>query len=224
MKSKIWICPICNKSFNSRKLLRLHNLNKHTKQKSLYKNNDKWCCSFCNKEFENRYKAMGHLKSCEQHPNKNYHLDSIKRQVDTYKSRINNGIIVPHFIGKQHSLKTKQLLREKACNYLKTINPTPCRYNKKSINYFDMLSKQMGWNLQHAENSGEFYTGIGYFVDAYDKDLNIVVEYDEPAHYIDVYNNILKEKDIYRMNLIIKHLNCEFYRYNEKTEQLIKYS
>ena len=27
-----------------------------------------------------------------------------------------------------------------------------------------------GWIIQHAENGGEFYTGIGYWLDAYDKE------------------------------------------------------
>ena len=55
-----------------------------------------------------------------------------------------------------------------------------------------------GWTIQHAENGGEFYTGIGYWLDAYDKEKNIALEYDEPKHYIDIKNNILREKDIKR--------------------------
>jgi hypothetical protein len=64
----------------------------------------------------------------------------------------------------------------------------------------------------------------GYFLDGYDKDLNIAFEYDEPSHYEDVYNNILKEKDIIRQNNIIKSLNCEFWRYNERINLLYKVS
>lgn len=51
----------------------------------------------------------------------------------------------------------------------------------------------------------------GYFVDAYDKERNIVLEYYEPAHYVDVENNVLCEKDIIRQTSIIEHLHCEFW-------------
>lgn len=68
------------------------------------------------------------------------------------------------------------------------------RYNKSSIPILEAIAKEHGWNIQHAENGGEFYTGIGYFVDAYDKEKNIVLEFDEAAHYADAENSILSEK------------------------------
>ena len=52
------------------------------------------------------------------------------------------------------------------------------------------------------------------------KELNIAFEYDEPKHYVDVYNNILCEKDIKRQEEIINELKCKFYRYNEKLDKL----
>jgi len=51
--------------------------------------------------------------------------------------------------------------------------------------------------LQHAENGGEFEVA-GYYLDGYDKNLNIAFEYDEPGHYEDVINNILNKRDIER--------------------------
>jgi hypothetical protein len=80
------------------------------------------------------------------------------------------------------------------------------------------LSKENNWNLQHAKNGGEINIGtLGYFIDAYDKDKNIVVEYDEPRHYTD---GILNEKDVIRQNEIKTLLNCKFYRYDEKRNRL----
>jgi hypothetical protein len=61
-----------------------------------------------------------------------------------------------------------------------------------------------------------------YYDDAYDKEKNIVVEYDEKKHYDDVENNILREKDLKRQKEIIEHLHCEFWRYNETTKCLWK--
>ena len=96
------------------------------------------------------------------------------------------------------------------------------RYNKNAIPILEQIAKDHGWNIQHAENGGEFYTGIGYFVDAYDKEKNVVLEYDEPSHYVDVKNNILREKDLKRQREIIDYLHCEYWRYNEKMKILWK--
>ena len=97
----------------------------------------------------------------------------------------------------------------------------PC-FNRNACKYFDELSKQNEWELQHAENGGEIHLNeIGYWLDAYDKNKNIVVEYDEPKHF--TKNGKLKKKDIDRMNEICKHLKCEFWRYNEKKKTLTKY-
>jgi hypothetical protein len=93
-------------------------------------------------------------------------------------------------------------------------------YNKNACKYFDELSKHMGWNLQHAENGGEVFIHR-YYIDAYDKQRNIIVEYDEPRHYS---TGKLKQKDIDRMNNIIQATGCKFYRYNERTKELKQYA
>ena len=38
---------------------------------------------------------------------------------------------------------------------------------------------------------------------------------DNSAHYEDIEHNILREKDLKRQREIIKHLHCEYWRYNE---------
>jgi hypothetical protein len=92
-------------------------------------------------------------------------------------------------------------------------------YNPKACEYFDGLSEKMGWSLRHAKNGGEVYLSeLGYFLDSYDQERNIVVEYDEPRHYY--VDGRLKPRDIYRQSKIIDHLKCKFYRYNERESLL----
>lgn len=85
-------------------------------------------------------------------------------------------------------------------------------YNPNACKYFDELNKKNGWNLQHALNGGEIKIHR-YWVDAYDKERNIVVEYDEHQHYKNTGE--LLPYDIKRMHTIMNLLKCKFYRYNE---------
>jgi hypothetical protein len=97
----------------------------------------------------------------------------------------------------------------------------PC-FNRKSCVYFDDLNKQNNWNLQHALNGGEYnIKELGYWLDGYDKEKNIVVEYDEKYHYTKIGE--LKKRDIDRMNEICYYLKCQFYRYNERKGTLNEY-
>lgn len=78
--------------------------------------------------------------------------------------------------------------------------------------------KKKNWNLQHAENGGEITVGH-YYLDGYDKELNIAFEYDEPKHHYG-YNDELSKKDLEKMKYIKEKLHCRFFRYNEKTGEL----
>lgn len=213
-----WKCKICDYICETRALLKKHNIEQHNCQISSKKNT----CPYCGKEFESNYKLGGHLHSCKLHPLKEQHDLSAKQVGKRLSAKYKSGELIPSFKGKHHSAISKQLMREAACRYLQNNNPTPCRYNKYSIKVLEQIAKEHNWNIQHAENGGEFYTGIGYWLDAYDKEKNIALEYDEPEHYEDVENNILREKDLIRQKEIIEHLHCEYWRYNEKTHTLWK--
>ena len=119
-------------------------------------------------------------------------------------------------LGKKASDETKRKMRISKINYIIKENGGVCpMHNLKACKFLDDLSKKNNWNLRHALNGGEFYIKeLGYFVDGYDKDLNIIVEYDESLHYNK--NGELKTKDIVRQNEIIKSLNCKFFRFNER--------
>jgi very-short-patch-repair endonuclease len=67
-----------------------------------------------------------------------------------------------------------------------------------------------GYNFQHAENGGEYYIKeLGYFLDAYDLEKNVVLEIDESHHF---RNGKLRKKDIIRQEEITNFLGCKFIR------------
>lgn len=203
-----------------------------------------WECE-CGKQFNKSQSLNAHLSHCDYHheclgtirklrpselnhsmnwENKdNDEISNIRKKSWIIRHKnIEQGIEIPAFSGKHHSEESKQKIRESTIKYIKSCKgDCKPRYNKKACEYINKLNKQNNWNLQHAENGGE-YSICGYFVDGYDKDLNIVFEYDEAVHYFNKENNILKNKDIQRQNNIIKELNCEFWRYNEYLDLLYK--
>jgi len=84
-------------------------------------------------------------------------------------------------------------------------------YNKDACKLIEQYGKEHGYNFQHAENGGEYHIKeLGYFVDGYDKEKNVVIEYDEEYHFN--YNGTLKKKDARRQKEIIEEKNCKFIR------------
>lgn len=76
-------------------------------------------------------------------------------------------------------------------------------------------------NIQHAMNGGEYHIkDLGYWLDGYDKENNIVYEFDESYHFN--FDGELKEKDKIRQQEIEKYLNCEFVRIKETKKSLNK--
>lgn len=211
--------------------------------KSKYKINDNLYRCECGREFNNFQSLNAHFSHCDIH---NISVGRItKRRVypktmhwenktpeeiceihnktkKTLKNKYISCEIKGSFTGKSHTEETKEKIRESTIKYLeKTKGGCKARYSIIACKYIDELNKKNNWNLQHAENGGEVQL-FGYFVDGYDKNLNIVFEFDEPSHYIDIENNILKEKDIKRQNYIKSKLNCEFYRYNQQLDLFYK--
>ena len=200
-------------------------------------------CRFCDKLCVGKNSLMNHERLCKENPNRTessfvkynkekdqvwnkglnqYNNESIKKQSNSLKEKYGSGELINPFKGRKHTEESKEKTRLSALKYLENaVGEIKVRYSIKGCKYINELNNKFGWNLQHAENGGEV-SMFGYFFDGYDKERNIVFEYDEPRHYIDVENNILCNRDIERQNYIIKQLNCEFYRYNEAIDKFYK--
>jgi len=86
-------------------------------------------------------------------------------------------------------------------------------FNPKACEIFDKISEKKNIKIQHAMNGGEYYIKkLGYWVDGYDKENNVVYEFDEKYHD----SEIQKEKDLVREQEIINLLKCKFIRIKEK--------
>lgn len=94
-------------------------------------------------------------------------------------------------------------------------------YNTSSIPIIEGYGKKNGYNFQHAENGGEYHIEeLGYWVDGYDIENNVVLEFDEAHH------TRQQDKDNKRQNEIIKHIKCNFIRIDENGKEIlnIKYN
>lgn len=86
------------------------------------------------------------------------------------------------------------------------------RFNPKACELIEEYGKQNGYNFQHALNGGEYYIKeLKYFVDGYDKEKNVVIEYNEK------YHNLPKQRKIdeVREKKITDYLKCKFIKLYE---------
>ncbi len=204
--TKKWVrnCPKCNQEIFHK-----------NKYRCKYAHRDKLLCNSCCQLgiFEGRKLPQHQIELLKQRTGSNNPMFGKSHSIE---NKIKWSLNHKKKIVKLHTDETKQKLRECRSNWI-IKNKGGSQYNPNACTYFDLLNEQKNWNLQHALNGGEINC-IGYFLDAYDKERNIVVEYDEPKHY-DVHGN-LKQKDVLRQQRIITHLGCTFFRYNEKTKEL----
>ena len=146
--------------------------------------------------------------SCKGNAVMNINTECRSCSVINGKHNINN-------FGRKLTDKAKENLRIKVLNKVKMIGGLPS-FNLNACKFIDGLNKKFGWNLQHAKNGGEIEIS-GYCVDGYDKNKNIVFEYDERHHN----GPKRKQKDIKRQQIIMEKIKPSmFIRYDEKNDRL----
>ena len=117
---------------------------------------------------------------------------------------------------KIYSEKSKQKMREAVIRRIKKYGIHTRNFNPLACDFIDKLNGKSGYNFQHALNGGEVSIA-GYLVDGYDKEKNIVFEYDEPIHHTPSY----RTKDNRKQQTIIDTIKPNmFIRYDEKINRL----
>ena len=125
-----WKCIKCNLVFETKDKLMKHYHEFHqVKSQTIIQISDtEFECAYCHKRFSSKMSVMSHMRSCKCHPNKDLHdmqhrQDGLKKH-EAFKS----GALKSYWLGKKHSEKSKQQMRQSAVKYLQTLNSTPCRY------------------------------------------------------------------------------------------------
>lgn len=119
-------------------------------------------------------------------------------------------------IGKTRNDVTKTKMRLARIDQINKLHGQAIpNYNPDSIKIIEKTAEKHGiTDIQHAENGGEFYVkGLGYWVDGYSSNKNIVIEYYENRHLR------TKDRDIKRKQEIIQKLNCNFIEIKEWEKQ-----
>lgn len=110
----------------------------------------------------------------------------------------------------RHTQEARRKIRKKFAERIGTYRWRPT-YSPKACRLFDEIDKRLKFHGQHAENGGEYLIKeLGYWVDYYEPDLNLIIEYDEAHHY--TAQGVLKKKDRLRQAEIQNKLNCKFIR------------
>lgn len=197
-------CPVCNKILEYSVYYTWWWANKH-----------KQCCRTCSHTGKHlsiftKEKISLSTSGIRNPMYGKHHTDEIKNfiSINNRKNKSKTGQVC--------NADTKMNMRKSAIKRIQ-IQGTSRSYNPLACEFMDNMKK---YNFIHAKNNGDEYQFRGYFADGYDKEKNVWFEYDEPRHYI---NGILKQKDIDRMNEIMKHLHCKFLRYNAREKFLTEY-
>lgn len=124
---------------------------------------------------------------------------NVKKTGETLHKLHQEGIIFSPTIRPEVKKKLRETFQRKVVELggFPNYNPIACKI-------FDDINKEMDWNGIHAMNGGEFKI-CGYWVDYYEPNLNIVIEYYENFHK----NSIVRDE--FRQSEIVKELNCKFY-------------
>ena len=162
-----------------------------------------------NKKMEEEHKKNW-IKSLENSGHWKNPWNKNKKMTDDYKRKWRKS--TESNVWKTPSEETKRKLRIKMIEKLKLINKNfHPPYNPKGCKYFNKIMDDNKCFIQHAENLGEYHIKeLGYYLDGYDKENNIVYEWDEKNHYRE---GRLIDKDLKRQEEIIKFLNCKFIRF-----------
>ena len=148
---------------------------------------------------------------------KNSMTDEMRQRRDAWKHNMSadtRNKLRARRMGKEASETTREKLRMIRLEKVKEMGGFPS-FNKAACDFMNELSGKLGFHFRHAMNGGEAVI-CGYSVDGYDRDKNVVFEYDESRHE----NLTRKMKDMRREERMRNKVGCEILRYSERFNKL----
>lgn len=144
-------------------------------------------------------------KISQVHKGKKLTAETLRKRSETIANRTPEEQSIVNLNHRKAFIKNKIQKLEKGAQLFPNYNP-------KSIPILEQKAKELGiTDLQHAENGGEFYIEeLGYWVDGYSKEHNIVFEYDEKHHFNE--DGTYTDRDVRRQKEIENLLGCKFIR------------
>lgn len=115
-----WKCPVCNKIFETRAMLKTHIQQEHNVKIQFTVVDGKFICPYCGKGFEFSKSLGGHVSNCKMHPNKESHDIAHKQAGNTLKRRIAAGEVIPAQTGKSVSIEVRQKISDSRIKTLDT--------------------------------------------------------------------------------------------------------
>ena len=110
----------------------------------------------------------------------------------------------------------KEKHRQKMLRMIKE-NKMSVAYNPKACEVFDFLNQKLNWNGLHAKNGKEKIVDV-FYLDYYEPNLNIVIEWDERHHK----KAKRRQYDGFRQKIVTDTIGCEFYRVDDTTKTIRK--
>ena len=133
-----WKCKVCGEVFDTRARLNHHRHEAHSLKVAVKLENGLFECPYCHSTWLSRQHLGGHLSNCKFHPNKALHDEGHKKAGRRYSKRYANYEIVPSFLGKHHSTKTKEKLSQATAKW--TFNGSHEHGMFKSIKHYKAVS------------------------------------------------------------------------------------
>lgn len=210
------ICPICKQKL--KRITNFGHLRKHKITMKEFKETFPNQICELKKSLETRKKQSESGKIAQNNPEVKEKLrlkriGRIVRQETRKKTSLSN-------IGKHnfnHSRESIKKIRIKRIEQIQKNNGIIPNYNKEAIEVFKCFDEQNNTQGRYAVyGNGEFYIKeLGYFLDYFNDDLKIIIEWNEKHHYSE--DGTLREKDLIRQNEIQKIFpNFKFYNFNEE--------
>jgi len=158
----------------------------------------KWLCRKCSTKESAKFIDRSFQKTNEYREKMSNSLRITRKECDSYNT-------------ESH----REKLRVAKINQIRKLG-TQHTYNSHACEFIDEYGKKSGYNFQHALNGGEIIIS-GYCLDGYDKEKNIVFEYDEPKHNAP---SVKKNDRVREQRIIEKIKPVMFIRYDEENKVL----